>query len=117
MPSPKIITKGIVVRNIGGWGAFDGEEVDSNGRLTDASVNAKENCYDTSVVMANLERGNYNQYATCKAEDILKKGGRILVAPVGENTEHCLLRGITIKDANNLFSNHQDYPPRAEGEM
>jgi hypothetical protein len=104
------ITTGIVVRNIKSKGAFDEEEVDIHGRLLDASVDAKQDDNNFASVTEHMDRGKYNQYATCDAKKIVQKGGRVRKVPLKNDPNHCEIFGITIKEANNLFSNHRDWP-------
>jgi hypothetical protein len=85
------------------------EELDQHGRLQDASVNSKQGSTDLADIMRGMDKGNYRKYAYTTAEKIIQKGGRVMKAKVPGNDNHCQIFGLTLKDANNLFSNHIDW--------
>ncbi|MCA9604364.1 MAG: hypothetical protein KC619_02145 [Myxococcales bacterium] len=97
------------MRAISSRGAFVEEELDQHFRLTDASVNAVQNNSNVDTAMAGMNQGNYKQYAVTTAEKIIQKGGRVMKAPVSGNANHCQIFGLSLKDANNLFSNKIDW--------
>lgn len=103
------ITDGLVLRLIKTSGAFDGEEVNMQGLLLDASVNAIVSNHNETTLVNSVVQGNYNKYAVCEANKITRKGGIIRKIPVPGNPDHCQIHNLTIKDANNLFSNHKNF--------
>ncbi|MBS4063903.1 hypothetical protein PDL71_04635 [Lacibacter sp. MH-610] len=101
------IKKGTVVRGLknANLKPFSSEEVDQHGRLTDASVNCIEGVDDVNQIMAGMQPGLHAfGIRTAKVEKIIQKGGRVMKAPVPGNPNHCLIFGLSLTDANNLFS-------------
>jgi hypothetical protein len=43
-------------------------------------------------------------FRTASAEKIIKKGGRVMKAEINGNPNHCQIFGLSLKEANNLFS-------------
>jgi rhizosphere induced protein len=84
--------------------SFKKEEVDRDNRLTDASVNCNLSRHDAIIGLP----ARFDCYAEATVFQVIQKGGRIIEAPLPENQDHCLLSGITLKDANNLFSHVLD---------
>ncbi|EXJ14534.1 hypothetical protein [Imhoffiella purpurea] len=78
---------------------FSKEEVDQAGRLTDASINCKPGG-TTQQVLVGLP-GRFNAYCVIVSGGV--KSGRVIQAPVGDDANHCLLSGVTIKDATQQF--------------
>lgn len=103
------ITDGLVLRLIKAVGAFDGEEVNMQGLLLDASVNAKSGNHNEITLTDSVDKGNYTEYAVCEAAKITRKGGVIRIVPVPGNPDHCQIHDLSIKDANNLFSHHKTF--------
>jgi len=113
----KKITKGVIVRKIKNSGAFNGEDVDIHGLLEDASVDARQGVMDYRVIAGEMDRGNYKQFAFCDVKKIIQKGGQVFVKPVPGNRNHCVITGLTIRVANNLFSNHINWLGSEEQEL
>ena len=88
------ITNGIIVRNVKSKGAFDGEDVDSHGRLERSSVDGKQGCTDYRVITRAMDHGFYPEFAYCNAKKVRQKGGKVYKDPVPGNRNHCILVGI-----------------------
>ena len=103
----KDLTKGIVVRGLSNAGAFTKADVDRDDRLLDASVNASEANNNRRDAAAGMTQGNFaGGFATSTVEKIIQKGGRVRQDPQQGNAHHCQIFGLSLKDANTLFSNH-----------
>lgn len=101
------IKKGIVIRGLknANLKPFSSEEVDQDGRLLDASVNSIEGSNNIPAIMAGMPPSMFAfGTRTTTVEKIIQKGGRVMKAPVPGNPNHCLIFGLTLKEANNLFS-------------
>lgn len=101
------IQKGTVIRGLKNVDLkpFSKEEVDEHGRLLDASVNSIEGSNNIAAIMVGMAPAMHaHGTRTSTAEKIIQKGGRVLTAPIPSNPNHCLISGLTLKDANNLFS-------------
>lgn len=99
------VTSGLVVRGLSSDGAFAKEEVDADRRLLHASVSAQAGNRDVSDVAKYMPRGNYKKgFAVTTAEKIIRNGGRVIVDKQVGNPNHCVIFGLSVKDANNLFS-------------
>lgn len=104
------IKDGVVVRGLSKAGAFTKEEVDSDDRLTEASVNCVEGSNNVSDALVGMNKNNFKKgYAYTTAKKIQQKGGRVMRAPVQGNQNHCQIFGLKLKDANNLFSNVMEW--------
>lgn len=102
------INKGIVIRGISDAGAFVKEELDFDGRLTNASVNSVEGSTEKNIedVMKGMNKDNFKKgYAFTTVKKIKQNQGRVMCAPDSDNKNHCQIFGLPLKDANNLFSN------------
>lgn len=101
------IKKGTVVRGLKNKDLkpFSKEDLDQNDRLMEASVNCIEGVDNISQIMAGMPNSMF-QYGIRSAtvEKIIQKGGRVMKAPVPGNPNHCQIFGLSLKDANNLFS-------------
>ncbi|MCV9927330.1 hypothetical protein OIU83_06690 [Flavobacterium sp. LS1R49] len=101
------IKKGTVIRGLknANLKPFSSEEVDQHGRLLDASVNSIEGSNNIAAIMVGMAPAMHAYGTrTSTAEKIIQKGGRVLKAPIPGNPNHCLISGLELKDANNLFS-------------
>jgi hypothetical protein len=105
------LTSGIVIRGIRGNGVlFNKEEVDGDDRLMNASVNAVEDSRDRASIATGMGQGNFaNGFASSTVEKIKEKGGQVLKSPIKGNENHCVIFGLSLKDANNLFSNREPW--------
>lgn len=101
------IKKGTVVRGLknANHRPFDKEDLDGDDRLMDASVNCIEGSDDIALIMVGMP-ASMHAYGTrtARVEDIIKKGGRVMKAELKDNPNHCQIFGLSLKDANNLFS-------------
>lgn len=101
------IKKGTVVRGLknANLKPFSSEEVDQNGRLLEASVNCIEGINDINQIMQGMPV-NMRTYGirTAKVEKIIQKGGRVIIDSLKDNPNHCIIFGLSLTDANNLFS-------------
>lgn len=107
------LSKGLVVRGISNSGTFTKEDLDAEDRLEEASVNAVQGskANDLDKVIKGMNQGNFKKgYAVSTVEKVIAKGGRVMKNETATNKNHCLIFGLKIKDANNLFSNVQDWP-------
>ncbi len=110
MAKGRDIRSGVVVRGISQAGAFSKEEVDQDERLTEASVNAEEGVADPRRAAVGMSQQNFKRgFAAAKAGDIMARGGRVMLAPMPGNRNHCQIFGLPLKDANNLFSNVREW--------
>ncbi|GGF07396.1 hypothetical protein [Flavobacterium limi] len=101
------LTKGTIVRGLknANLKPFSSEEVDQHGRLLDASVNGIEGSDNIAEIIQGMPLAmRAFGTRTSIATKIIQKGGRVLKAPIPGNPNHCLLSGLLLKDANNLFS-------------
>jgi len=101
------ITIGEVVRGLKNENMrpFDSEHLDIHGRLLDASVNCIQGSFDSNQIRIGMP-ASISKYGfrSSKMKKIIQKGGRVLAAPIKDNPNHCLLSGLKISDANQLFS-------------
>lgn len=91
---------------------FSKEELDGNNRLQDASVNSKEGskASDIDEVKKGMNQSTFKAgYSTSTVQKIIKKGGRVMVVKVPGNKYHCQIFGLTLSEANNLFSDLNDW--------
>jgi hypothetical protein len=101
------IKKGTVVRGLknANLRPFDTEVLDEHGRLMEASVNCKEGVNNVAQIMLGMEPAMHQfGIRIAKVEKIIQKGGRVMIAPVPGNPNHCQIFGLSLKDANDLFS-------------
>lgn len=105
------LTTGVVVRGLTATtGAFDKDPVDGDDRLQDASVNAAEGVDNRQQAAAGMTQANFaGGFASSTVEKIRAKGGRVRTDPQRGNGNHCQIFGLSRKDANNLFSNHEPW--------
>lgn len=80
---------------------FQDEEVDSSGRMNEASVQCRPGGTEGNTLIGLPPRFD----AYCIIADVAKlKGGQLIQAPIPDkNKNHCLLSGITPKDAQKQF--------------
>lgn len=101
------IKKGTVVRGLKNKDLkpFSKEDLDQDDRLMDASVNCIEGVNNISEITTGMPVSMF-QYGIRSAtvEKITQKGGRVMKAPVPGNPNHCQIFGLSLTDANNLFS-------------
>ncbi len=102
------IKKGLVIRGLknANLKPFSGEELDGHDRLTEASVNCIEGSDNIGNVMIGMDPAMMAYGTrTSTVEKIIQQGGRVIRDPQSNNVNHCIIFGLKLRDANNLFSN------------
>lgn len=91
---------------------FSKEDLNGTNQLQEASVNSKEGSKvsDFDTVKKGMRQSTFKAgYSTSTVQKIIQKGGRVMVVKLPGNKYHCQIFGLSLSDANNLFSNRKDW--------